>query len=118
SGTSDQFGSVFDVAMQQSSTQSIPLTIDGNGNRILARGVQRANQIGGVEDALAEFDAQVSGFISYNTTDRPRNVGPNNVFNPQQFQAQDGTQQLAISKRLATGGIATLRQQVLYSWNN
>ncbi|WP_164101899.1 TolC family protein [Candidatus Laterigemmans baculatus] len=118
SGTSDQFGSVFDVALQQSSTQSIPLTIDGNGNRILARGVQRANQIGGVEDALAEFDAQVSGFISYNTTDRPRNVGANNVFNPQQFQAQDGTQQLAISKRLATGGIATLRQQVLYSWNN
>lgn len=118
SGTSDQFGSVYDVALQQSATQSIPLTVDGNGNRILARGVQRANQIGGVEDALAEFDAQVSGFIGYSTTDRPRNVGPGNVFNPQQFQAHDGTQQLAISKRLATGGVATLRQQILYSRNN
>lgn len=118
SGTSDQFGSVYDVAIQQSATQSIPLTVDGNGNRVLARGVQRANQIGGVEDALAEFDAQVSGFVNYNTTDRLRNVGTDNVFNPTQFQATDGTQQLAISKRMATGGIATLRQQLLYSRNN
>ena len=118
SGTADQFGSIYDVAIQQSRTQSIPLTIDGAGNRTLPRGVLRANQIGGVEDALSEFDAQTSGFINYGNTDRARNTGPGNIFNPQLFQAVDTTQQSAISKRLATGGVATLRQQVVYGSNN
>jgi outer membrane protein TolC len=118
SGTADQFGSIYDVAIQQSRTQSIPLTIDGAGNRTLPRGVLRANQIGGVEDALSEFDAQTSGFINWANTDRARNTGPNNPFNPQLFQAQDVTQQSAISKRTATGGVATLRQQIIYGSNN
>lgn len=118
SGTSDQFGSIYDIAIQQSTTQSIPLTVDGQGNRVLPRGAVRANQIGGVEDALAEFDAQTSSFLSWNNTDRARNVGPNNDFNPQFFRADDFNQQSAISKRMATGGVATLRQQTLYSWNN
>jgi len=118
SGTSDQFGSIYDIAVQQSTTQSVPLTIDGQGNRVLPRGVLRANQIGGVEDALAEFDAQTSSFVSWANTDRPRNVGPNNPFNPVFFQSEDLTQQSAISKRMATGGVATLRQQTLYSRNN
>ena len=118
SGTADQVGSIYDVAIQQTRTQSIPLTVDGNGNRTLPRGVLRANQIGGVEDALAEFDAQTSSFVNLGTTDRARNTGPNNPFNPEQFQAVDTTQQSAISKRLATGGVATLRQQVIYGSNN
>ncbi len=117
SGTSEQFGSIYDVAVQQSTTQSIPLTLDGQGNRLLPRGVLRANQIGGVEDALAEFDAQASSFVSWSNTDRPRNNGIN-VFNPPIFQSDDLTQQSAISKRLATGGVATLRQQTIYSRNN
>lgn len=117
-GTSDQFTSVYDIAIQQSTTQSIPLTIDGNGNRILPRGVLRANQIGGVEDALAEFDAQASAFIDYQKGDRPNNVLPGNVFNPVIAQSDSVTQQSAISKRFATGGVATFRQQILYSRNN
>ena len=72
SGSPAQFGSIYDVALQQSTTQSVPLTTDGNGNRLLPRGAVRANQIGGVEDALAEFDAVASGFIDYSTTDRPQ----------------------------------------------
>ena len=124
--SADQFGSIYDVAIQQSTTQSIPLTVDGNGNRVLPRGVLRANQIGGVEDALAEFDAQASGFINYGTTDRPRNAGSggfdaanpgSGITNPF-FQVDDVTQQSAISKRFATGGVATLRQQIIYSANN
>ena len=75
SGTADQFGSIYDVAIQQSRTQSIPLTIDGAGNRTLPRGVFRANQIGGVEDALAEFDAQTSGFVNWANTDRTATPG-------------------------------------------
>jgi hypothetical protein len=118
SGTSDQFGSIYDIAVQQSTTQSIPLTVDGQGNRVLPRGAVRANQIGGVEDALAEFDAQTSSFLSWNNTDRARNSGPRNPFNPQFFRADDFNQQSAISKRMATGGVATLRQQTLYGWNN
>lgn len=118
SGNAETIGSVFDPAVQMSTTQSFPLTVDSAGNRTLQRGVQRANQVGGVEDALAEFDAQVSGLFSYNNTDRPRNVTTGNPFNPQQFRSWDSTQQLAISKRMATGGIATLRQQIIYSRNN
>lgn len=118
SGTSDQFGSIYDIAVQQSTTQSIPLTVDGQGNRVLPRGAVRANQIGGVEDALAEFDAQTSSFLSGNSTDRARNSGDDNPFNPQFFRADDFNQQSAISKRMATGGVATLRQQTLYGWNN
>ena len=117
SASADQLGSIYDVAIQQSTTQSIPLTIDGNGNRILPRGVQRANQIGGVEDALSEFDAQASAFFDYSTTDRPRNTGSSSV-SQTFFQGQDATQQSAISKRFATGSVATLRQQVIYSRNN
>ncbi|TWU26832.1 Outer membrane efflux protein [Novipirellula galeiformis] len=118
SGNADQFGSIYDIAVQQSTTQSVPLTVDGSGNRVLPRGVLRANQVGGVEDALAEFDAQASGFINYGTTDRTRNVGALNSINPQQSQGVDTTQQAAISKRMATGGVATLRQQVIYSHSN
>ena len=118
SGTADQFGSIYDIAIQQSTTQSIPLTIDGQGNRLLPRGVVRANQVGGVEDALAEFDAQASAFINYSKTDRPRNSGVLNTVNPPFTKATDTTQQSAISKRLATGGVVTLREQVIYSRNN
>ncbi len=117
SGTAEQFGSIYDISVQQSTTQSIPLTVDGNGNRVLPRSVVRANQVGGVEDALAEFDAQASAFINYATTDRPQNAGLGALSPPQQ-RATNTTQQSAISKRFATGGVATLRQQVLYSRNN
>lgn len=118
SGTPDQFGSIYDIAIQQSTTQSIPLTVDGNGNRILPRGVLRANQVGGVEDALAEFDAQASAFVNYSTTDRPRNATQNNVVNPIFSTASDVTQQSAISKRTGTGGVIAVRQQILYARNN
>jgi outer membrane protein TolC len=119
-----QLSTVFDPAIVANTTNSQPLALDGNGNRVLARGASRANQVGGVEDALSEFDAQVSAFLSYNSTDRARNVGVNadgtssNIFNPTPFLADDGNAQLAISKRIATGGVATARSQTVYSSNN
>ena len=109
SATADQLGSIYDVAIAQSTTQSAPLTVDGNGNRVLPRAVLRANQIGGVEDALSEFDAQASAFFNVSTTDRQQNTTV-----PVPLQTITTTQQSAISKRFATGGVATLRQQVLY----
>ena len=118
SASVEQLGSIYDVAIQQSTTQANALTVDGNGNRVLPRGVFRANQIGGVEDALAEFDAQVTAFVDTRSTDRARNSGSGlNLSNPLS-QGLDTTQQAAISKRMATGGVATFRQQLLYSRNN
>ncbi len=65
---------------------------------------------------MSEFDAQYSSFLSYNTTDRQRNAS--NIFTPSIFTARDTTYQNAISKRLATGGVATARSQTIYSSNN
>ena len=118
SGQAEQFGSIYDLAIQQTTTQSQGLAVDGNGNRLLPRGAIRANQVGGVEDALAEFDAQASAFVDVSTTDRPQNVGAGNTINPQISKALNSTQQAAISKRIGTGGVVTLREQILYSRNN
>ena len=110
SGTPEQFNSVYDVAIQQSTTQTVPLVVDGNGNRVLPRGAIRSNQVGGVEDALSEFDAQASSFISGDTTDRPQNTQVAVA-----TQTVSTTSQSAISKRFATGGVATLRHQLSYN---
>lgn len=119
-----QLSSIYDPAIAATTTNAQPIVVDGNGNRILPRGAARANQVGGVEDALSEFDAQVSSFLSYNNTDRARNVGVDtqgnsqNIFNPTPFRADDSSAQLAISKRMATGGVVTARSQTIYSFNN
>ena len=118
SNQSAQLNTAYDPAITSATANTQPLAIDQLGNRTLPRGAVRANQVGGVEDALSEFDAQYSSFVSYNQTDRPRNVGPNNPFNPQQFQADDVTYQNAISKRMATGGVVSARTQSIYSRNN
>ncbi len=118
SSPSGQLLTSSDAAITATTTNSQQLGIDQNGNRILPRGAVRANQVGGVEDALSEFDAQFNSFMSYNTTDRARNVGAGNVFNPQLFMARDTTAQMSISKRTATGGFATIRSQSIYSNNN
>jgi Outer membrane efflux protein len=113
-----QVPSVYDPALVALTGSSQPLAIDGQGNRIAPRGSVRANQVGGVEQALSEFDAQYSAIFGYNTTDRPRNVGQGNVFNPQLFKATDASLQNAISKRLATGTVVTARTNTVYSRNN
>ncbi|MEM7475139.1 MAG: TolC family protein [Planctomycetota bacterium] len=118
SATPGQLPSVWDPATVATTASSQPLAVDGQGNRISSRSLIRANQVGGVEDALSEFDAQFSAIFGYNTTDRPRNVAPGNVFNPQFFQAVDANGQTALSKRLATGTVATARFTTVYSRNN
>lgn len=113
-----QLPSVYDVAISASAASTQPLQVDQNGNRVPLRGAVRANQVGGVEDALSEFDAQFSSLMGYNTTNRPRNVGTGNVFNPQFFEAVDSNFQAALSKKTATGGVATIRTTTVYSQNN
>lgn len=113
-----QIPSVYDPALVALTGNTQPLTIDSQGNRVSQRGSVRANQVGGVEQALSEFDAQYSTIFGFNTTDRPRNVGQGNVFNPQLFKATDATLQNALSKRLATGTVVTARANTVYSKNN
>jgi len=118
SSPSQQLLTASDAAITATTTSPQPLIIDQNGNRILPRGASRANQVGGVEDALSEFDAQYNSFVAFNTTDRARNVGAGNVFNPQLFHGRDTTAQMSLSKRIATGGVVTARSQSIYSFNN
>lgn len=118
SASPGQMPSIYDPAIMQTTSNTQPLTVDSQGVRVAQRGAVRSNQVGGVEDALAEFDAQFSAIMGYNTTDRPRNVGPGNVFNPQFFQAVDGNGQAALSKRHANGTITTARFTTVYSRNN
>ncbi|HBE70401.1 MAG TPA: transporter [Planctomycetaceae bacterium] len=113
-----QMPSIYDPAIVSSTSSTQALAVDSQGTRVAQRGAVRANQVGGVEDALAEFDTQFSALFGYNTTDRPRNVDPTNPFNPQQFQAFDGNGQMALSKRHATGTITTARFTTVYSRNN
>ncbi len=113
-----QMPSIYDPALAVTTSNTQPLTIDSQGTRVAPRGAVRSNQVGGVEDALAEFDAQFSALMGYNTTDRPRNVGPGNDFNPQLFDATDANAQAAISKRHATGTITSIRATSVYSRNN
>jgi outer membrane protein TolC len=113
-----QLPSIYDPALVATTANTQPLTIDSQGNRIAPRGYIRANQIGGVEDALSDFDAQFSALFGYNTTDRPRNVARDNPLNNQEFQAVDSNAQAALSKRMATGTIASARFTTVYSRNN
>ncbi len=117
SSPSQQLRTAYDPAITASTASPQPLAVDSNGNRTLPRGAARSNQVGGVEAALAEFDAQYSSFVGLNTTDRPRNTGQN-IFTPVVFTGRDGTYQSALSKRLATGGVVTARAQTTYSQNN
>ncbi|MBX3420026.1 MAG: TolC family protein [Pirellulaceae bacterium] len=113
-----QLPSVYDAALVANVGNTQPLVVDSQGTRIASRGSVRANQVGGVEHALSEFDTQFSTVLGYNTTDRPRNVGQGNVFNPQFFTATDSNFQAALSKRMATGTVATARMTTVYSRNN
>lgn len=118
SGAEGQVSSIYDPAIAASTSNGQPLAIDSNGNRIAPRGTVRGNQVGGVEDALAEFDSQFSSFLGYNTSDRPRNVISDSQLTRQEFQGVDSTLQAALSKRTAEGTIVTGRSSTAYSYNN
>jgi outer membrane protein TolC len=115
---SRQLSTAYDPAVVASTVTPQPLAVDALGNRTLPRGAVQANQVGGVENALAEFDAQLSTVFGYGNTDRPRNVGAGNIFQPTLFNGRDSSFQTAISKRIATGGVATVRSQTIYGANN
>ncbi|MCA9155804.1 MAG: TolC family protein, partial [Planctomycetales bacterium] len=118
STTSEGSTSVYDPAIVESTTNPTGQVVDSQGNRVQQRGAARANQTVGVEDALAEFDAQFFSAFNYSQTDRPRNTSNQNPFNPLIFQATDANFLAAVSKRTATGSIFTFRGTTAYSRNN
>ena len=71
----------------------------------------------GVEGALSQFDAQWNTSMFWERNDRPQNQVFQGLL-PSVFEQDLGTFQSAISKRLATGGQATIRNNTAYQWNN
>ncbi|XZE46206.1 TolC family protein [Pirellulaceae bacterium SH467] len=96
-------GSVVD-APQAQSTQLDPALSD-------------VNPFGGVEAALAAFDAQVSSQLFWQKNDRPNN-NTFIQFVPSAFRQTSGTYVNELSKRTATGASYALRTNVLYDRNN
>jgi outer membrane protein TolC len=80
-----------------------------------------ANPLGGVEGALSDFDAQVTGALNWNKADRPNNflaVPPFDQFNPRTTLATTSNFNAEISKQTAQGGRFALRHNVLYNNTN
>ncbi len=80
-----------------------------------------ANPLGGVEAALAAFDAQVTGALNWNHNEFPNNVqtgGLGNAFTPVATRQVTSNFRGEISKRTAQGGTFSLRHIVTYDRNN
>lgn len=75
------------------------------------------NPLGGVEAALAAFDAQVSSQLYWQKNDRPNN-NTFIQFVPSAFRQTSGTYVNELSKRTATGASYALRTNVVYDRNN
>ncbi|HYW78426.1 MAG TPA: TolC family protein, partial [Thermoguttaceae bacterium] len=75
------------------------------------------NPRGGIEAALAAFDAQASASMTWAKNDTPRNspvfAGAQSIF-PRTFRQDTGGFQAQISKTAATGGTWTIRHNVNY----
>jgi outer membrane protein TolC len=80
-----------------------------------------ANPLGGVEAALADFDAQVTGALNWAHNEFPNNVqtgGLGAAFNPPAFRQKASNFNSEISKQTAQGGRFALRHIVSYDRNN
>ena len=114
---------IYDPAINQTLAANAPHPVDGGSGSVIPAGsdpTPRAQQIGGVEDALSEFDAQFFSSAFYQTQNRPRNLDPTNPFVSQFLatQSQNLNQVSTISKRMATGGVVSLRNRNDYSRSN
>jgi outer membrane protein TolC len=114
---------VYDSAILEAGTAFGPRQVNSNTGSLFLSEVSGRATSQGVEDALSEFDAQFYTKLAYGTTDRPRNVQPNNQFNPQQFTqrgsgAQANSFLATLSKKTAGGGVFSLRNRTTYTSNN
>lgn len=110
-------GTVYNVAIRESEPGFIgtPGQISNPGSILTNTGLD-VNQ--GVEAALADFDAQLTGGISWNQTDEPRNTRPNNVLNPLVFKQDFVQWQAEIAKKSANGTQIFFRNVNNYTANS
>lgn len=101
--------SVYDVALSETAPGGIPRNaIPGTGASAVtgsADGRVTANQVGGVESALAGFDAQLRALGTngslLTTADRPQNTDRNPIF-PRDSRGTAGGLRVDLSKRTST----------------
>lgn len=107
---------IYEVGIRETEPSSLPVAGQITSAEILATNTTLdSNQ--GVEAALAEFDAQVSTSLFWNTTDRPRNfVFPN--LELRNNEASDVSYQTEIAKKAATGSIFRFRTAADFNSNN
>ncbi len=114
------------------SLQSINSSIDGRSSQpdalignpepessttVYDSALVESNPFSGVEGALAEFDAQLTSSLFWDTTDRPQNVVPNPVLNP--FLVRDVVvHNLEIGKKTAGGTELFFRNVTEYDRSN
>ncbi len=80
-------------------------------------GIVESAPQGGVEAALAEFDAQLTGSLDYQHNDHPQNVNAN-LINSQLFKQDLVTSQWGIQKRGAAGTVVSFNTTTVYNDNN
>ena len=68
----------------------------------------RSTSVGGVEDALAEFDAQFYSGFNFQNTNRPSNFFGQGALQQQVTEQQNGTFETAIAKKTASGAFFRL----------
>lgn len=111
----NQAGTMYNAAIRETEPGIIgtPGQINPAGN-IPTNTALDVNQ--GVENALAEFDAQLTSAVSWERLDRPRNTildSNNNIFNQDQVNFQ-----VELAKKAATGTQFFLRNVTGYTTNN
>lgn len=89
-----------------------------SGTTVYDPALSYANPLGGVEAALADFDAQFNSRLGWTKTDAPNNSQAALFFQPSVLQATGANFAAEISKQTATGGRFALRHIVNYSRSN
>ena len=120
--------SIYDVALSETTPGSLPRSASpGTGPNAItgsSDGRVTANQVGGIESALAGFDAQVqmsgtSGGVGgvRSKSDRPQNTFTNAIF-PNVLSGETGGFRMDLSKRTAAGGTLSVASVTNYDASN
>ncbi len=80
-------------------------------------GIQETLPQGGVEAALSEFDAQLTGSFVYDRNDHQQNV-QQSIVNSQILRQDQGATQLGITKRTVTGATFSITSNTVYTDSN
>lgn len=97
------------------------LTLPNFSFTVFDPALAHANPMLGVEAALAAFDLQYTGALSWNRVEQPSNIQRGEIveqFTPLVFLAKQANYRTELSKRTAQGGSFAVRHVTLYDRNN